>query len=92
MKQKEKELLERIYDCTRTMGTLRPSNPADIRAISHNLKISTEASRELRDAISSLGFGDYQDCAEYLDSAAEILGRRPSAPAHTEDKGEGRAR
>lgn len=89
MTQREKDLLVRIYECVATMSGLRPTNPADINAISHNLRISTEAASPLHRAISSLGFGDYQECAEYLDWAEAILARRPSAPAHTEEQGEG---
>lgn len=79
MNQRERDLMSRIYGSVGTIGGLTPSNPADIRAISHNLKIATEGAGALRMAISCLGYGDYGDAAEYLDDAESILARRPSS-------------
>jgi hypothetical protein len=86
VKQREKDLLVRVYECVGTMSGLQPKNPADINAISHNLKISTDAASSLHRAISCLGFGDFQDCAEILDRAEEILESRPAPSEPREEK------
>lgn len=80
MTQRERELLGEIYDCANTLASLTPKNPADIQAITHNLSIATRGSDLLATAISALGFGDHEPCAEYIAEAKAVLGVHAPAP------------
>jgi hypothetical protein len=74
--RKEKELLGRIYGCVNRISALGPRNPADIAGLSRaDLQISRYVPR-LASAISNLGFGDLDGCAEDLDDAEAGLGVR----------------
>jgi hypothetical protein len=73
MTQREKELLSGIYDCAKTLGTLTPKNPMDLQAIAHNLSISVKGADQLTYAISALGFGDHESCAEYIAECKAVL-------------------
>jgi hypothetical protein len=84
MTQREKELLASIYESVGTISSLRPENPADINAISHNLKIAVEGAQAIRQAISALGYGDHGDCSEHLEEADRILAQRPTTRRPTD--------
>jgi hypothetical protein len=86
--QRERDLMARIHDGVSTIGALTPSNPMDIRAISHNLGIATKGAKRLKHAISNLGYGDYDLCAEELDEAEHILSRRPAQSDSTDNQQE----
>lgn len=76
MTQREKELLGRIYGCVNRLGTLGPRNPADIAGLARADRLVQQNAKQIAMAISSLGFGDFQDCAETLDDVEAAIGVR----------------
>lgn len=73
MTKRERELLVGIFEVTNTIGSLTPQNPADLKAITHNLPTATRAAKATASAISNLGYGDFDLCADYIDVAKRIL-------------------
>jgi hypothetical protein len=73
---KERVLMNRVYDCLAEMGSLMPPNPANIAAISRNLRLSTQAAKSLRTVLSHLNFRDYDEAEEELAEAERLLDRK----------------
>lgn len=79
MNARERRLAGRIYGCLNTMTSLRSPNPADVLAVSHNLKISVKTASALRAALEHLMHEEYEMAGEYIDDAETAL--REPAPA-----------
>ncbi len=75
MSIRERALMNRIYDCLVEMGSLMPSNPANIAAISKNLKLGTDAAKSLRTVLSHINFRDYGEADEELTCVERLLDR-----------------
>lgn len=73
MNQRERKLLARIYTVVIGLDGLRARNPADIKTISSYHAEIPRIMRPLGFAISSMGFGDLTECAEYMDDAEKEL-------------------
>ncbi len=67
--------MNRIYDCLNEMGSLLPPNPANIKAVSQNLNLSVNAAKCLRSVLSHINFRDYDEAAEELAHAEQLLSR-----------------
>lgn len=74
MNQRERELLARVYACVDKVAAAQARNPADIKTIVNIGQEVRAGAKSLALAVSCLGFGDYTDCAEYLDEAEATLG------------------
>jgi hypothetical protein len=72
----EKVLLARVYRCVGRLGTLGPRNPADIGGLARADVTIGRVAPKIASAISSLGFGDLDDCGGYLDDAEAALAPR----------------
>lgn len=75
MNARERAVMARVYGCLSEMSSLLPSNPADVKAISRNLKLSTQAARCLLAAVEHLGYRELGVAGEYLDDAEKLLKR-----------------
>jgi squalene cyclase len=73
MTKRERELIAKIYAHLNTMGSLTPANPADVRAVSINLRTSTKMARALQMALHYTVAGEYQDAEEYIAEAQAAL-------------------
>lgn len=73
MNQREKVLLARVHRCVDRAAGLGPMNPADIENVVLAHRRQKEAGRYTALALSCLGYGDLEDCAEYLDCAEQVL-------------------
>jgi hypothetical protein len=84
---RERQIATRIYGCLNAMTGRYPLNPADMATVSRNLKVVTEAARELMYAMSRLGYQEYEAAEEDLADAERRLGI--TAPEAAVKAGEG---
>lgn len=73
MTKRERELIAKIYGHLNTMGSLTPANPADVRAVSINLRTSTRMAKALQMALYHTAAGEYPAAEEYIAEAQAAL-------------------
>lgn len=73
MNAKEREVVDRIDGVIKTIGSLRPKNPADISVIFANNKIGTGAAKELSNAIGCLRAKDWEGVNARLTFAEQLV-------------------
>lgn len=73
LSQREKCVIDRIDGVLREVSRLSPSNPADIRAISVNLRTATTATQQVSRAITALRAGDWDSVTYHLDAAVRTV-------------------
>ena len=76
MTKRNREVVDRIASVLAEVERLSPSNPADTAAIFRNMRVATEAARQLHFAIISLRFDDYDSAADHLADAEATVGRK----------------
>lgn len=73
--RRERATMDRLDGVIREIGSLTPQNPADIRAISTNLRLATTASKALSAAIVALRADDWAGVNHHLGRAERIVKR-----------------
>lgn len=76
----EKQTVDRIDGVVRSIGSLQPANPADVKAKSANLNVATEAARQVAKAIVAWRSEDREAVDAYLSNAERISAARGEAP------------
>ncbi len=75
LSQRERVFIDRMDKVLREIGTLNPPNPADVRAISTNLRVAVSAAQRLDSAIGALRSQDWTSVDSYLGQAEQIVSR-----------------
>lgn len=78
MNRTEKIAIDRIDTAVRVIASLTPSNPADVAAISRNLRHAVGGAKAIRQAITALRAQDWPEFEDRMDEADRALAEAPS--------------